>query len=82
MRDHRCLTCRFWFPAYPEDDLLAAERALLARRGPCMGLAGACTRPGARTFHRSSRHTCDSWLPSVPSHLAAAAPGPASSATL
>lgn len=60
MPDHRCLTCLFWLPAYPEDDLRAAERAVETRRGFGAALAGACMAPG-RGRHVSSRHACDRW---------------------
>jgi hypothetical protein len=67
MPNHRCLTCRFWLPAFPEADLHRAERALQARRGPEAALAGACARPGCRVvLHRSSRNTCDHWAPAMP----------------
>jgi hypothetical protein len=60
MPDRRCLTCLFWVPAYPEDDLRAAERAVEVRRGFGAALAGACVAPG-RSRHVSSRHACDRW---------------------
>ena len=60
MPDRRCLTCHFWVPAYPEDDLHAAERAMEGRRGFGAALAGACVAPG-RGRHATSRHCCDRW---------------------
>jgi hypothetical protein len=66
MPDRRCFTCLFWLPAYPEDDLRAAERAIETRRGFGAALAGACMAPG-RGRHVSSRHACDRWT--SPAHV-------------
>jgi hypothetical protein len=75
MPHRRCLTCLFWLPAYPEDDLRAAERAVEARRGFGAALAGACVAPGRRR-HASSRHTCERWT--SPAHAHPHAPPAAS----
>jgi hypothetical protein len=67
MPDRRCLTCLLWLPAYPEDDLRAAERAVESRRGFGAALAGACGAPGRRR-HASSRHTCERWTSPAHAH--------------
>ena len=67
MPDRRCLTCLSWLPAYPEDDLRTAERAVEARRGFGAALAGACAAPD-RKRHVSSRHACERWTSLAHAH--------------